>query len=147
MKRPSTPESSETDTGTESNPPQASEPETDIPNPAQGRAHGAEVLDNPELADDDVNELLERLKVGLWVDLYHADGQKVRAKIMAIIPSVGKYIFGDRAGKKLTDYNRQGLYDALKTGRVRLSDIDTAYDLTLESVISNLRIMKKAEDE
>ncbi len=147
MQRPSTPESSKTDTATESSPSQVSEPETDIPNPALGRAHGAEVLDNPELADDDVNELLERLKVGLWVDLYHADGQKVRAKIMAIIPSVGKYIFGDRAGKKLTDYNRQGLYDALKTGRVRLSDIDTAYDKTLESVISNLRIMKKAEDE
>jgi hypothetical protein len=114
---------------------------------AAGRAKGAIEQSTHRLRDDKVEELIERLKVGLWVDLYHADGSRVRAKIMAIVPTVGKYIFGDRAGKKLADYNRDGLYEAIKTGRIRLSEVDTAYDKTLESVIANLRVMKKAEDD
>ncbi|MBT8450064.1 MAG: DUF1631 domain-containing protein, partial [Gammaproteobacteria bacterium] len=115
----------------------------------QKRAHGA--LDKEEgmshLEDKVVEELIERLKVGLWIDLYHADGEKVRAKIMAIVPTVGKYIFGDRSGRKIADFNRQNLYDAIQTGRIKLDEIDTAYDKTLESVIANLRVMKKAEDD
>ena len=115
----------------------------------QKRAQGA--LDKEEgmshLEDKIVEELIERLKVGLWIDLYHADGEKVRAKIMAIVPTVGKYIFGDRSGRKIADFNRQNLYDAIQTGRIRLDEIDTAYDKTLESVIANLRVMKKAEDD
>ena len=138
---------SQEDLTTQPEEPNEVEPALKANNPAQGRARGAEIIGKPNLLHDDVNELIERLKVGLWVDLYHADGQKVRAKIMAIVPTVGKYIFGDRAGKKLADYNRQSLYDAIKEGRIQLSDVDTAYDKTLESVISNLRVMKKAEDE
>ena len=113
---------------------------------ARGRAQGAMDSSFNTLHDDKVSELIERLKVGLWVDLYHADGQKVLAKIMAIVPTVGKYIFGDRAGKKLADYNRESLYEAIKNGNIRLSEADTAYDKTLESVIANLRVMKKSED-
>ena len=36
------------------------------------------------------------LKVGIWVDLYQHEGRKVRAKIMAIVRTVGKYIFGGK---------------------------------------------------
>ena len=121
--------------------------ESEVANPAKGRAHGADSPKNTHLHHDEINELIERLKVGLWVDLFEANGQKVRAKIMAIVPSVGKYIFGDRSGKKLADFNRESLYTGLKEGRLRMSDADTAYDKTLESVISNLRVMKKAEDD
>ena len=117
------------------------------PNPAKGRARGADDIQPEGVVLDDVNEVIERLKVGIWVDLYNGDGKKVRAKIMAIVPTVGKYIFGDRSGKKLADYNRESLHAAIKEGRIRLSDADTAYDKTLESVISNLRVMKKAEDD
>ncbi len=122
------------------------EPQAEV-SPAKGRARGADETSSESRVQDDINEIIERLKVGIWVDLYHADGDKVRAKIMAIVPTVGKYIFGDRSGKKLIDYNREGLYTAIKEGRIRLSDVDTAYDKTLESVISNLRVMKKAEDD
>ncbi len=113
-----------------------------------GRAHGAlEEGDFSELGDEQVTELIERLKVGLWVDMLHADGNLVRAKIMAIVPTVGKYIFGDRSGRKLADYNKQSLADALRTGQIRVSEEDNVFDKTLESVIANLRIMKKAEDD
>ncbi len=111
------------------------------------RAHGALNEEFDALGDDKVAELVERLKVGLWVDLYQADGNMVRAKIMAIVPTVGKYIFGDRSGKKLTDFNRQSLADALRTGIIRVNEEDNVFDTTLESVISNLRVMKKAEDD
>jgi len=138
------------------------EPNTSEQSPAQsteqemmlkGRAKGALDDDNAnqstsdELGHDIVEELIERLKVGLWVDLYHADGQKVRAKIMAIVPTVGKYIFGDRSGKKLADFNRKSLHEAIQSRRIIISEEDTVYDKTLESVIANLRVMKKAEDD
>ena len=119
----------------------------DVPMDASGRAKGAEDIGKASVLHDDINELIERLKVGIWVDLYQHEGRKVRAKIMAIVPTVGKYIFGDRAGIKLADYNRQSLYEAIKTGQIQLTDVDTAYDKTLQSVISNLRVMKKAEDD
>ncbi len=111
------------------------------------RAHGALNKNFNELDDDKVVELVERLKVGLWVDLHQADGNQVRAKIMAIVPSVGKYIFGDRSENKLADYNRYSLTEALKTGIVRISEEDNIFDNTLESVISNLRILKKGKDD
>jgi len=111
-----------------------------------GRAHGALDDEFNELGDDQVNELIERLKVGLWVDLFHADGSNVRAKIMAIVPTVGKYIFGDRAGRKLVDYNKLSLAEALRTGTIRVSEEDNAFDKTLESVIANLRLLKKANE-
>jgi len=111
------------------------------------RAHGALNEDFDELGDDKVAELVERLKVGLWVDLFQADGNQVRAKIMAIVPTVGKYIFGDRGGRKLADFNRQNLTEAIRTRIIRVSEEDNVFDKTLESVIANLRVMKKAEDE
>jgi len=111
------------------------------------RAHGALNEEFGLLGDDKVAELVERLKVGLWVDLHQADGNLIRAKIMAIVPSVGKYIFGDRSGKKLTDFNRQSLAEALRNGVIRVNEDDNVFDKTLESVISNLRVMKKAEDD
>ncbi|MFT5452276.1 MAG: hypothetical protein ACI9N9_001766 [Enterobacterales bacterium] len=100
-----------------------------------------------ELGDDQITELIARLKVGLWVDLFNADGSQVRAKIMAIVPSVGKYIFGDRAGRKIADFNKITLAEALRTGSIRVKEEDNAFDKTLESVIANLRVLKKANDE
>jgi hypothetical protein len=112
-----------------------------------GRAHGALEEEFNELGDDQVTELIARLKVGLWVDLVHADGSQVRAKIMAIVPTVGKYIFGDRLGKKIADFNSLNLAEALRTGSIRVTEEDNAFDKTLESVIANLRVLKKADDE
>ena len=113
-----------------------------------GRA-GAALDTEPfnDLDDDKVSELIGRLKVGLWVDLVNESGQSVRAKIMAIVPTVGKYIFGDRSGRKLADFNKETLADALRTGKIRVSEDENVFDKTLESVISNLRVMKKAKDE
>ena len=128
--------------------PEQAEPEKDPAKESlQKRAQGALEDDVEHLDNAVVEELIERLKVGIWVDLVHADGHKERAKIMAIVPTVGKYIFGDRRGRKIADFNRNSLYEAIQQGRIRLDDIDTAYDKTLESVIANLRVMKKAEDD
>ena len=66
---------------------------------------------------------------------------------MAIVPTVGKYIFGNNAGKKIADYNRESLAEALRTGTIRVTEDDNAFDKTLESVIANLRVLKKAEDD
>ena len=112
-----------------------------------GRAHGALEDEFNELGDDQVTELIARLKVGLWVDLVHADGSQVRAKIMAIVPTVGKYIFGDRLGRKIADFNLLNLVEALRTGSIRVTEEDNAFDKTLESVIANLRVLKKAHNE
>jgi hypothetical protein len=114
---------------------------------AQRAAGAIEEESFRELDDDKVNELVERLKVGLWVDLVSEKDAKTRAKIMAIVPTVGKYIFGDRRGRKLADFNKESLSEALRTGQIRINEDENVFDKTLESVISNLRVMKKASDE
>ncbi len=79
--------------------------------------------------------------------MIHPDGNLARAKIMVIVPAVGKYIFGVRGGRKLADHNKQYLAEALRTGESRVSEEGNVLDKTLGSVIASLCIMKKEEDD
>ncbi len=84
---------------------------------------------------------LDSLRVGNWVDLRQDDGKMLRCRLAAVINGIGKYIFVNRAGIKVAEYNRDALVEALTDGDLQLIDDDRMFDRALESVISNLRDM------
>ena len=85
--------------------------------------------------------LLDSLRVGNWVDLRQEDGKMLRCRLAAVINGIGRYIFVNRAGIKVAEYNRDSLMDAISEGHLLLIDDDRLFDRALESVISNLRDM------
>ena len=84
---------------------------------------------------------LEALRVGNWVDLRQDDGKMLRCRLAAVINGIGKYIFVNRAGIKVAEYDMDTLRSAVVDGDIVLIEDDRMFDRALESVISNLRDM------
>ena len=57
---------------------------------------------------------INRLTEGVWVELTHEDGQKLRCKLAAIVQPGSKYIFVNRRGMKVAERNRMALAVELK---------------------------------
>jgi hypothetical protein len=85
---------------------------------------------------------VDSLRVGNWVDFRQQDGKMMRCRLAAVINGIGKYIFVNRAGIKVAEFNRDGLRAALEDGSLMLIEEEKLFDRALESVISNLRDMK-----
>ena len=95
------------------------------------------------LADDDPYlQRVDGMTMGNWVELHQADGKKFRCRLAAIIRSTGKYIYVNRSGMKVAEYNRMTLAHAIKRGEVSTLDEGLLFDRALESVIGNLRSAK-----
>ncbi len=90
-------------------------------------------------------EWLERadsLRVGSWIELTR-DDSKVRCKLAAFIKATGKYIFVNRSGSKVAEYQREQLAEALAAGDITMLDDGLIFDRALESIIDNLRNSRK----
>lgn len=102
---------------------------------------GQAEVDEAELLAQQQAAALDSLRVGNWVDLRQDDSKMLRCRLAAVINGIGKYIFVNRAGIKVAEYNRATLAQALADGDLLLIDDDRMFDRALESVISNLRDM------
>ena len=96
--------------------------------------------------DDQFQALVETFQVGGWFEL-EVDVKAVRCKLAAIIPTVGKYIFVNRTGVKVADYTKSGLAIALRRKEITQLNDGALFDRALESIVSNLRSLKKTQDE
>ena len=96
--------------------------------------------------DDQFQALVETFQVGSWFELQVED-KGVRCKLAAIIPTVGKYIFVNRTGVKVADYTKSGLAIALRRKEITQLNDGALFDRALESIVSNLRSLKKTQDE
>lgn len=85
---------------------------------------------------------LASLTVGSWVDMYQ-DDSKLRCRLAAILKPAGKYIFVDRAGKKVAESLADELAQRIQDGSISLLDSGLLFDRALESVIGNLRDLKE----
>ncbi len=83
-------------------------------------------------------EHADRMRVGSWIELVN-EQHKVRCKLAAVIKATGKYIFVNRNGAKVAEYQRDGLAAALAAGQVTMLDDGLIFDRALESIIDNLR--------
>ncbi|MGP4844237.1 DUF1631 domain-containing protein [Marinobacter sp. 1Y8] len=96
----------------------------------------------PPVVDTRWLEMAEKLRVGSWVELVKED-QKTRCKLAAVIKATGKYIFVNRNGAKVAEYNLADVAAALETGEVHMLDDGLIFDRALESIIDNLRHSRK----
>jgi hypothetical protein len=87
-------------------------------------------------------ERADGLRVGSWVELTR-DGNKTRCKLAAFIKATGKYIFVNRSGAKVAEYQRENLALALAADEISMLDDGLIFDRALESIIDNLRSSRK----
>ncbi|KPQ01140.1 DUF1631 domain-containing protein [Marinobacter sp. HL-58] len=118
-----------------------------IPEPVSSGADagGAEVAEAP-VADSGLDpQWLDRadsLRVGSWIELIR-DGGKTRCKLAAFIKATGKYIFVNRSGAKVAEYQREDLASAMAAEEITMLDDGLIFDRALESIIDNLRSSRK----
>lgn len=87
-------------------------------------------------------EKADSLRVGSWIEMTR-DGGKLRCKLAAFIKATGKYIFVNRSGAKVAEYQREELAKALEQGEIGMLDDGLIFDRALESIIDNLRSSRK----
>ncbi|TQV71385.1 DUF1631 domain-containing protein [Aliikangiella marina] len=86
-------------------------------------------------------QAVERLSAGQWVEL-EIDSEFHRCKLAAKISSSNKFIFVNRSGIKMAEFQAEALAGEYQVGRLKILDEEALFDRALESVISNLRAMK-----
>ncbi|MES2675188.1 MAG: DUF1631 family protein [Pseudomonadota bacterium] len=91
--------------------------------------------ENLELAQQQVNAL----NVGAWVEMPGENQHSQRCKLAVIIASVGKYIFVDNLGRKMAEYNREELLQALLNQQLKLINNGDKFEEQLVKVIRSLR--------
>ncbi|MGF2736744.1 DUF1631 domain-containing protein [Marinobacter sp. DUT-1] len=84
----------------------------------------------------------DSLRVGSWIELNRHDN-RTRCKLAAFIKATGKYIFVNRSGAKVAEYQREELARAMAAGEIGMLDDGLIFDRALESIIDNLRSSRK----
>lgn len=95
------------------------------------------------LHDMSVAEKLDSLNMGNWVEFHTSGEASIRCRLAAIIKPSGKYIFVNRSGKKVAEYQREELAVKIQSGQASVLDDSLLFDRALESVIGSLRDYKK----
>ncbi len=90
-------------------------------------------------ADPQHLALVNNITQGTWFEMQGDAGEKYRCRLVAIIRSVGKYIFVNRSGMKVAEESRESLAIALQTKRLTILDDGMLFDRALEAVIGTLR--------
>ncbi|MBC3957090.1 DUF1631 domain-containing protein [Pseudomonas triticifolii] len=97
-----------------------------------------------QLPENDAGlQMVDTLRVGCWVEIQEDEEHKLRCKLTAIVEPGGRYIFVNRTGMKVLEKTRIGLAVEFRRGAVRILDDALLFDRALESVVSQLRKLKK----
>jgi len=99
-------------------------------------------VNEPVEVDIETMQTVQQLRAGSWLEL-KIDNEYRRTKLAAIIASTGKYIFVNRNGMKMAEFLTEELCQYFQLGNIKILDDEALFDRALESVISNLRTMKK----
>ncbi|MGN0920719.1 MAG: DUF1631 domain-containing protein [Cellvibrio sp.] len=93
----------------------------------------------PNIAMDQHLALVNNLSMGTWFEVAGENDTTYRCRLAAVIKSIGKYIFVNRAGTKVAEETKESLALGLAQGRYTILDDGMLFDRALESVITNLR--------
>ncbi len=96
--------------------------------------------------DDEFIKKVESVQVGYWFEIRNFE-KPLRCKLAAIIPSVGKYIFVNRTGVKVAEFTKSGLALAFRRDEISQLNDGALFDRALESIVTNLRSLKKTQGE
>lgn len=94
----------------------------------------AENLQRIQLANINISSLNLGARVELTVN-----GEAVRCKLAVIIAATGKYIFSDNIGRKIAEFQREQLIQALLNNQLTLLNNGDSFDDQLAKVIRSLR--------
>ncbi|RYY76932.1 MAG: DUF1631 family protein [Gammaproteobacteria bacterium] len=94
----------------------------------------AENLQRIQLANINISAL----NLGARVELIQ-NGEAVRCKLAVIIAATGKYIFSDNIGRKIAEFQREQLVQALLNNQLTLLNNGDSFDDQLVKVIRGLR--------
>lgn len=84
--------------------------------------------------------LVDAIQVGAWLQFSEQSPYAgKRGKLSVVIAKVGKYIFVDELGRKLAEFDREGLIDLLEQDRASLLRNGNNFDDQLAKVIKGLR--------
>ena len=122
--------------------------EADDPQGVKGRTH-QQKSQKIQIADEELEPYLHQIdqfQVSNWFELTVSESEpKLRIRLAAIIPTIGKYVFVNRTGIKVADYLRTDLAKNLQRGDLRLLNDGVLFDRALESIVSNLRSLKQKQ--
>lgn len=76
---------------------------------------------------------------GSWFDMVDESGIEKRCRLVAVIKSIGRYIFVNRNGVKVAEKTHMELALALKNGQLSMLDNGMLFDRALETIVSGLR--------
>ena len=76
---------------------------------------------------------------GSWFDMVDEDGVERRCRLVAVIKSIGRYIFVNRNGVKVAEKTHMELALALRNGQLSVLDNGMLFDRALETIVSGLR--------
>ena len=97
------------------------------------------------LADDASLRQVDKMLAGCWVEFQEDAENSLRCKLVAVIENTGQYIFVNRTGMKVLERNRLDLALELRNGVVRVLDDTLLFERALESVIGNLKGLKRGK--
>jgi hypothetical protein len=93
----------------------------------------------------EVQEPVDQMHPGCWVEFQEDPENTLRCKLVAIIETTGKYIFVNRTGMKVLERGRIDLALELRNGVARVLDDTLLFERALESVIGNLKRLKRGK--
>jgi len=98
-------------------------------------------LSEPNLSKNKVPFNLQQLSVGSWLNINHKS-TLIKCKMAARIASKNRYIFVDRAGKKLLELSSDEIMQYYNNDLLELITIETNNESSLADVISKTRHLK-----
>jgi hypothetical protein len=102
-----------------------------------------QVVAQASKVDEQAYQQVDALQMGTWIEYSARSESRFRCRLVAIIQPAGRYIFVNRAGKKIAEHTRDELALAFFQGDIVMLDDGQLFDRALESVIGNLREQKK----
>ncbi len=105
------------------------------------RLPGAELV--PAQAESDsaipraVLKVLERLRIGTWVEVREADSV-LRCRLLARIEGRDRYVFANHAGVKLREWTRAELADAIQRNAVTVLNGGRVFERALRTALDQL---------
>jgi hypothetical protein len=93
----------------------------------------------------EVQEPVDQMHPGCWVEFQEDPENTLRCKLVAVVETTGKYIFVNRTGMKVIERSRTDLALELRNGVARVLDDTLLFERALESVIGNLKRLKRGK--
>jgi hypothetical protein len=82
---------------------------------------------------------VDRLSVGVWLELRSKDHDPLRCKLTSKIDSIDKLLFVNDEGAKIAELTRMQLAKKLKTGAAKILGSGSLVDRAMRSVIHDLQ--------